>query len=72
MMEVAIAFLSVLTITLTSIILYGKKAEESGRKAAVIDIRKVQNRREKVAKVIESETFRTDSNSVAESWRKLS
>lgn len=71
-MEVVIAFLTILTVTLTSIILYGKSAEQNGRKAAIIDIRKVQNRREKIAKLIESEPIETDSNSVGNAWRKLS
>lgn len=71
-MEIILAFLVILTVTLTTIILYGKSSEQNGRKAAIIDIRTVQNRREKVAKLIESEPINIDSDSVANAWRKLS
>ena len=71
-MTTILTFLAVLATTLTSIILYGKSSEKNGRKGAIIDIRRAQNRRETIAKFIESESIETDSNSVANAWRKLS
>ena len=51
---------------------WAESAKESGKQSALIDIQKARNRREKIAKLIESEPVHTDSDSVADAWSKLS
>tara|TARA_R110002020_G_scaffold345019_1_gene559090 strand:+ start:493 stop:711 length:219 start_codon:yes stop_codon:yes gene_type:complete len=66
------SFLAALSVSFLAAILYGKSSKESGKQAAIIDIKKSRDRREKIAKLIESESIGTDSNSVADAWSKLS
>lgn len=66
------SFLASLAAAFTVAVLYGKSAKENGKQSALIDIQKARDRREKIAKLIESEPIHTDSDSVADAWSKLS
>lgn len=71
-MYIITSFLAVLSSLMLGILIYGRVSEKNGKMSAAIDMRKVQDRRESIAKLIESKPVETDSDSVADAWSELS